>query len=409
MTNPYRGILARPGALQFSLAGLIARLPISMVGIGIVLMVSALYGSYGLAGRVSAVFVITQAVCSPQLAKLIDRHGQARVMRPALAVAGLGLTGLIVAAVQHAPPLALYAAAVVAGATVGSMGALVRARWARTVSTPTELHTAYALESALDEATFVAGPVIATLLATSVTPWSALLVPLLAALVGGYWLLAQRATEPVPSGRSSGGSSGGLLSPALLAIMGIFLACGAVFGGADVSVVAFTEEAGSPQLAGLVLGTMATGSLLSGLSYGARHWSSPLWLRFIIGTALLTAGTSLFLLARSPGMLAAMAFVAGLAIAPTLINGNSLIQSIVPPGRLTEGFTWLGAAVGVGVSAGASLSGTVIDDVGSRGGFLVITSGAALALVLALVGLPALRAAATTSRPTAPPPHPADS
>ena len=82
MLRPYREILARPGALQFTLAGLIGRLPISMVGLGIVLMVSALYGSYGLAGRVSAVFVVVQALCSPQLAKLIDRYGQARVMRP---------------------------------------------------------------------------------------------------------------------------------------------------------------------------------------------------------------------------------------------------------------------------------------------------------------------------------------
>ncbi|MEE6281598.1 MFS transporter [Georgenia sunbinii] len=392
MLNPYRGILARPGALQFSAAGLIARLPISMVGIGIVLMVSALYGSYGLAGRVSAVFVVTQAVCSPQLAKLIDRDGQARVMRPALAVACVGLAALIVAAVLHAPEYVLYATAVVGGSTIGSMGALVRARWARTVSTPGELHTAYALESALDELTFVAGPVIATLLATGVSAWSALVAPLVAALVGGYWLLSQTATEPPPSGRHDDATAaGGVMSPAMLVIMGIFLACGAVFGGADVSVVAFTEEAGAKQLAGLVLGAMALGSLISGLAYGARHWASPLWLRFILGTALLTAGTAAFLLAHSPAVLAAIAFVAGFAIAPTLINGNGLVQSLVPPRRLTEGFTWLGAAVGVGVSLGASVSGTVIDAVGARGGFVVIALAAALALVIAVAGFPTLR------------------
>lgn len=397
MLRPYRGILARPGALRFSLAGLIARLPISMVGIGIVLMVSALYDSYGLAGRVSAAYVIAQAIGSPQLAKLVDRHGQARVMRPSLAVACLGLAGLVAASITVAPPAVLYATAILSGTTIGSMGALVRARWARTVSTPGELHTAYAFESALDELTFVAGPVVATLLATSVTPWSALVVPLFAALGGGYWLLSQKATEPPPSGRHDDGTSvGGLMSPGMLAVMGIFLASGAVFGGADVAVVAFTEEAGAKQLAGLVLGAMALGSLIAGLGYGARHWTSPLWLRFIIGTALLTVGTSTFLLARSPAMLAAIAFVAGFAIAPTLINGNALIQSLVPPRRLTEGFTWLGAAVGVGVSLGASVTGTVIDAEGARAGFLVIVVAAALALVVALVSFPALR---RTDRP----------
>src|SRR5699024_464010 len=101
-----------------------------------------------------------------------------------------------------------------------------------------------------------------------------------AALGGGYWLLSQRATEPAPSGRQQPGTaSGGLMTPALLVVMAIFLSCGAVFGGADVAVVAFTEEAGATQLAGLVLAAMALGSLISGLGYGARHWTSPLWLR----------------------------------------------------------------------------------------------------------------------------------
>src|SRR5690625_7020115 len=97
-----------------------------MVGLGIVLMISALYGSYGMAGRVSAVFVVVQAVCSPQLAKFVDRYGQAKVMRPAFAVACLGLAGLVAAAVQHASEPVLYATAAVSGATIGSVGALVR-------------------------------------------------------------------------------------------------------------------------------------------------------------------------------------------------------------------------------------------------------------------------------------------
>src|SRR6478735_11021914 len=96
--GPYADVLSRPGALAFSASGALARLPMSMVGIGIVLMVSAIYDSYGLAGRVSAVYVIAQAVCSPQLSRLVDRHGQARIMRPAVAVAAVGLVGLVVAA-----------------------------------------------------------------------------------------------------------------------------------------------------------------------------------------------------------------------------------------------------------------------------------------------------------------------
>ena len=59
--DSYRRVLARPGALAFSSAALVARLPISMVGLGIVLLVEERTGSYGLAGTVSAVFVLAEA------------------------------------------------------------------------------------------------------------------------------------------------------------------------------------------------------------------------------------------------------------------------------------------------------------------------------------------------------------
>ena len=60
-SNPYWRVLSRPGALRFSSAALVARLPISMVGLGIVLLVEGRTGSYGLAGTVSAVFVLAEA------------------------------------------------------------------------------------------------------------------------------------------------------------------------------------------------------------------------------------------------------------------------------------------------------------------------------------------------------------
>ena len=42
MLTTYRRVLALPGALVFSASGLVARLPISMMTLGIVLLVSAL-------------------------------------------------------------------------------------------------------------------------------------------------------------------------------------------------------------------------------------------------------------------------------------------------------------------------------------------------------------------------------
>ncbi len=404
--RPYSDILRTPGTLAFSATGALARLPISMVGIGIVLMLSAIYESYGLAGRISAVYVLSNAIFGPQLARYVDRYGQARVMRPAIAVSCIGLAALILAASVAAHPFWLYVTAIVAGVPAGSFGSLVRARWSYVLDDDRQLHTAYSLESALDEVVFVVGPVLATVLATSVAPSAGLIVPIVALIVGGNLFLALRRTEPpasVPRGAGPGEATttavvrrprtrSVLRSPGMAVLAIVFVAMGGIFGATDVSTVAFAQEQGSKSSAGFVLAAFALGSMISGLGYGARHWHTPLWKRFAVGMVALACGVSLFFLVSSISMLALVMFLTGFAIAPTLINGNGLVQHFVPADRLTEGLTWVGTTLGVGVSFGSSIAGMLIDQQGSHGGFLVVAASAGCAVVAVLASLGALRA-----------------
>ena len=86
MTGPYLEILRRPGAARFTAAAFIARIPISMVALGIVLMVSELRGSYALAGIVAAAYTISSALLNPMGSRAVDRWGQLRVVRILVAV-----------------------------------------------------------------------------------------------------------------------------------------------------------------------------------------------------------------------------------------------------------------------------------------------------------------------------------
>lgn len=400
-TNPYRAILAVPGAMRFSSAALLARLPMSMVGIGTVLMIQLVYGSYALAGRVSAALIIAQAVASPQIARLVDRRGQRRVMLPLLALTTVGLVGLVVTAVTGAPEVLLYVFAVLAGGASGSYGSMVRARWTKAVGDPRRLHTAYSLESALDEVVFVVGPVVATLLATSVSPWAGLAVPLVAGAVGGVWFLSLRGTEPVPVPRPASGERhrSVLLVPAALVVYLVFVAMGVVFGATDVATIAFASERGHKPLAGVILAVFALGSLCSGLLYGARHWRSAVWKRFVLGMIVLAVGVSMFRFATTIPVLVLVMFVTGFSIAPTLVNGNALIQRVVAPAQLTEGLAWAGTSNGIGVSIGAALAGSRIDDAGAHAGFDVVLAAAALAVVLTLAAIGVLRRSEKDLRP----------
>ncbi|SDS05388.1 Major Facilitator Superfamily protein [Paraoerskovia marina] len=391
-TNPYAAVLRTPGAAKFSAAAVLARLPMSMLGIGTVLMVESLYDSYALAGRVSATLILAQALVSPQVARIVDRHGQRRVMLPLIFLAALGLGGLIVTGIMRGPEPLLYLTAAVAGGASGSFGSFVRARWSYVLTDPKTLHTAYSLESALDEFVFVVGPAVVTILATTVAPPAGLVVPLVAAFAGGWWFLSQRSTEPPPVPPVEGvRTTSAMRQSGMVPLVLVFIAMGTVLGGVDVATIAFAEEQGVPGMAGIVLAIFALGSLTSGLAYGAKHWVSPLWRRFVIGVVLLAVGTSLFSFAHTLPALAAIMFVAGFAIAPTLINGNALVQNLVRPSQLTEGLAWVGTSLGIGVSIGASLTGARVDVGGAAAGFHVVMAGGAVSVIVTLISVRSLR------------------
>src|SRR3954452_5474139 len=91
MLSSYRRVLRLPGTLLFSVTGLVGRLPIAMVGLGIVLLVSGATGSYGLAGSVSVAYLLANAAFSIVQVRLADALGQSRALPPAIAVFGTAL------------------------------------------------------------------------------------------------------------------------------------------------------------------------------------------------------------------------------------------------------------------------------------------------------------------------------
>ena len=95
MLSPYRRILTLPGTLAFSASGFVARLPLSMVGLGIVVLVSERSGSYGLAGAVAAAYIVANAGFAVFQGRLTDRLGQRTVLLVSITVFGGALLGLM--------------------------------------------------------------------------------------------------------------------------------------------------------------------------------------------------------------------------------------------------------------------------------------------------------------------------
>ena len=202
--NPYLEIFRLPGALAFSATGALARTPMAMFGLGTVLLISAITGRYGLAGTVAAAGSIGYAVCAPQAAKLADRFGQHRVLRPLALIFAVCTIIFIGCAELRAPVWALVLSGVAAGASMPSLGSMVRARWSALLGDSPRLHTAFAFESVNDEMIFVVGPVIVTVLATEVYPAAGLALATVLCVTGTLLFAAQRRTEPRPLARRPG-------------------------------------------------------------------------------------------------------------------------------------------------------------------------------------------------------------
>jgi MFS family permease len=399
--RPYAEIFEIPGAWRFSVAGVIGRMPMSMFGLGTVLLISAVTGKYGVAGTVSAVGSLGYAFSSPRIARLVDARGQRRVLLPLLAVFTV-TTALLITAVQlRLPTWAFFIPGAIAGATMPSLGAMVRARWSVLLAGSPRLHAAFSFESVADELCFIVGPAAVTLLATEVYPASGVGVAALLCLLGTLWFAAQRGTEPVvvPPERAKGDPRRrrGAAAPGLVVLAPVYVLLGAMFVSIDLSTVAFAQHFGHKPLAGFILGTYALGSGTGGLWYGSRQWRTPVEKRFALTLTLTVLGVATFWAQPNLITLTCGIYLCGLTIAPTLIAGFSLLEAQAKPGRRTEAMSWLSSGISVGVAAGASVVGFIIDAHGPRLGYVFGAACGAASAVTCLAGLRRLR----TAEPTA--------
>lgn len=388
MLDSYRRILGRPGTAYFSATGLVARLPMSMVGLGIVLLVESRSGSYGVAGAVAAAYMIANAVLAILQGRLLDRLGQARVLTGASLVFGVAMVLLMWSVEGDWPIGAAYAFSALAGASLPQIGSCVRARWSYVLSAPREVQTAYALEAVVDEVVFILGPILVTVLATSIHPVAGLMTAMVTGVGGSLAFSAQRGTEP-PAHRHdrSTGARPPMPWRTVLPLIVVFAGLGVLFGAAEVTTVAFAEEQGNKAYAGPLLALWALGSLTAGVVTGALTWRKGPSGRVRWGALGMAGAMAPLTFIDAVPLMGLMLLVGGLAIAPTLVAAMSLTAQTVPSSRLTEGMAIMHTGLVAGVAPGATISGFVVDHSGASAAYLV-SLGAGIVAALAAQAIP---------------------
>jgi MFS family permease len=319
---------------------------------------------------------------APQISRLVDRHGQSRVLTPTTAIACAAFTLLMVSSHRQWPSWTLFIAGLFA-ASMPSMSAMVRARWTELFRGRSELNTAYAFESAADELVYIAGASLSVGLSVTLFPEAGVLVSTLLLALGTVAFVVQRRTEPPlrRGDRISHVSAISLRPVQVICAAMVFV--GAIFATAEVTVVALTRELGEPDAASIVIGVYALGSFIVGVVVGGLKLEASLYRRFLVALTALLILTCPLLAADTVPLLAFTIFLSGVAVSPTFITAYGLVEQRVPPAHLTEGVTWVGTGIGIGMALGAFASGWVVVAFGARQGFWlsIVAAVSALAIV----------------------------
>ncbi|MBY8847464.1 MFS transporter [Saccharothrix longispora] len=378
----YRTALTTPGMRGPVVASLLARLPIAMIGLSLLLYVQRETGSFAAAGLVSASSLVGVALGSIVQGRLMDRLGPTRPLLVAVVLFS-AFVALAVTAVEAGVPLPLLVPlAFAVGLTEPMVGSASRALWSHVLPAGSARLAGYAYEAISMEVFFILGPGLAGVLVAA--PWggTGVIVGAASMVVGSLWFALDptvRAVRPEPARRDL---LGALASPGMRTVTLAALGFGVTIGFIEVAVPAAAANAGHVGVGGLLLSLWSVSSVVFGVLYAMKPFPRAMHLRLPVllgGFALLSL---LLALPTSLVWLAGALLVVGTLITPQATTHSAAIEQVAPAGTATEAFGWVVTAVTVGLAIGQSASGQLVESHGTSAAF---TAAAVSGLVIAVL------------------------
>jgi MFS family permease len=381
----YGEILRAPWVGALVASALLARLPIGINALAIVLYLREQTGSFAIAGAVSGSLAFGSGIGAPVAGRLVDRLGARRVLPPLALLHAVSLGAIVGFTELGAPTAVLLLCGFAGGFAVPPTSSVLRSQWT-TLLEPRLHQAAYALDSTMIEVIFISGPLLTAAIATVASPAAALIVSAIAVLAGTAIFTALPPTREIAFERGGAkGVLGALASPGVRTLVYTSLPAGVGIGILEVGIPAFSREEGVAAAAGVLLAIWSVGSAIGGLAYGLLPRRAGLQRTHLLVGALLPV--TLLPLALAPSVVA-MAFLvipAGCCIAPLLATRNELVGGVAPPGMRTEAYTWPITAFVGGIAVGAALAGALVEGPGWRTAFVVASCFAAIGAALAVL------------------------
>jgi predicted MFS family arabinose efflux permease len=355
-----------------------------MSSLAILLLVRGDTGSYAAAGFAVGAYAFASAAGAPLQGRLVDRFGRLRVLAPCALAQAAVLVVLVLSAAAGAGAAVLVVLSGLAGALVPPIAPSVRALLRGVFADAAVRETAYALDSVIQEVVWTTGPLAVAVMVAVVSPTAAVLMLGLVCALGTI-LFVRSPLAREPTGRTvDRARPSALASAELRALLVPAALSGAGIGAIEVGLPSLALHAGSQPASGAMLALWSVGSMIGGLWYGSRVWSSPLTSRYRALLAMAIVCSAPLIAARSilEGLICSV--VAGLTIAPVFSCQYALVSRTVVPGSETEAFTWVSAALVGGIAAGSAVGGAAIGPAGVSAPFVISCLASTLAAAFAL-------------------------
>ena len=379
--NRYRALFALPNVWVLVLAAFPARVAYGMVGLALFFKTQQETGSIAIAGLVIGTNSLAGSFTAGIRGSLIDKYGQKWPLR--ILVPGYA-SMMIMVNISHSATFILVLGTIM-GLTAPPINLSVRPLW-KTIVKGDFLRTAYAVDTSVMNTAGVIGPVIATSLALSSHPGSALIAAAILMSIGGGAL----ATAPVsrdwkPEIKEKGAQSL-WRSPALRLMMleGSFIGFG--WGIFDVAVPSFATIEQVPHRTAWVFAAMGIFSIIGGLLAGliSKRTSSLSAMRKTYFVWFLVSIPISF---TYPGwsMAIAGAFL-GLVGGAIQVFYWEVMEAVRPKGSAVSYMAWLWTVEGSVMSLGAGVGGVLSEKISPQFCLSLTALSIGLGNVVLLIG-----------------------
>ena len=344
--------------------------------------------SIPLAGLAIGANSLASSITSAARGSIMDRYGNKwplRIFVPSY------VTILVLLNFAHSA-LSILLIAFVLGISAPPINLSVRPLW-KTLVPAHHLRTAYALDTSIMSTAGVLGPILATVLALSSHPGSALLTCALFIAIGGGSLAITRVSRDWVPEKKLEGEGAIWRHPAmrLLMLEGAFIGFG--WGAFSVAVPAFATLKGVPHFTAWILGVMGIANIVGGLAGGlVTRNKSPL-AQFRSTYAIWFVVSLPLALTNPDWSMAIEGALLGLIIGAIQVFYWEVMEAVRPAGSPTASMGWLWTIEGSLSAFGSAVGGWLSKAESPRWCLAITTISVGCGLLVLTIGRARLSAA----------------